>query len=275
MARTGCEGEVLRRLAEMPFLDRLELAAVAGWSRGAVYAAMDRLQQRGMVDAIPHASELITPTARYHLTAEGLRRLAAAEGVTVDHLLDTRPVSAQWRRVLLERLDSLAVTYRAAAALSGAAHPIRFRWYRAGPADAGIVLPGGRCLAVVRQGNTADRAVFAKRLWRLSEEARPGAVLLLAPDDVRLRQASRALDSLTLLGFLALEGDAARGDAAGQVWRTPSGPVPLSLREVSWTTCVPVGNCPPGRRLAAHPFPQAWTWTPPRTMFRPACCPFC
>ena len=232
MTCIGCEGEALRRLAEMPFLDRLELAALTGRSRGAVYAAMDRLQQRGMVDAIPHASELIAPTSRYSLTAEGLRGLADDEGVTVDHLLDTRPVSARWRRVLLERLDALAVIYRVAAAVSGAAHPIRFRWYRAGPADAGIILPDGRCLAVVRQGNTADRATFAKRLWRLSEEARPGAVLLLAPDEIRLRQASRALDSLPLLGFLALEGEAARANANSQVWRTPSGPVPLSLGEV-------------------------------------------
>ena len=92
--------------------------------------------------------------------------------------------------------------------------------------------PADAAWPVVRQGNTADRATFAKRLWRLSEEARPGAVLLLTPDDVRLRQASRALDSLPLLGFLACEGDAARGDAGSQVWRTPSAPVPLSLREV-------------------------------------------
>ena len=205
MIPAGCETDILRRLAELPFLDRLDLAAVSGWSRGAVYAAMDRLRQRGMVDAIPHASELITPTARYYLTADGLRGLAGDEGVTVDQLLDTRPVSARWRRVLLERLDALGVTYRVAAALSNAAFPIRFRWYRAGPADAGIVLPGGRCLAVVRQGNAADRTAFAKRLWRLSQEARPDAVLLLAPDEVRLRQASRALDSLPLLGFLALE----------------------------------------------------------------------
>ena len=232
MTRTGCEGEALRRLAEMPFLDRLELAALTGRSRGAVYAAMDRLQQRGTVDAIPHASPLIPPVRRCYLTAEGLRGLANDEGVTVDQLLKARPVSARWRRLLLERLDSLAVIYRAAAALSDSTIPIRFRWYRAGPADAGIVLPDGRCLAVVRQGNTADRATFAKRLWRLSEEARPGAVLLLAPDNARLRQAGRALDSLPLLGFLALEGDAARGGANSHVWRTPSAPVPLSLREV-------------------------------------------
>ena len=232
MTRTGCDTDILRRLAEMPFLDRLELAALTGRSRGAVYAGVDRLQQRGMVDAIPHASELLTPTARYHLTADGLRGLASTQAMSLDELLSSRPVSARWRRVLLERLDALAVIYRVAAALSNTAFPVGFRWYRAGPADAGILLPGGRCLAVVRQGNTADRATFAKRLWRLSEEARPGAVLLLAPDDVRLRQASRALDSLPLLGFLACEGDAARGDAGSQVWRTPSAPVPLSLREV-------------------------------------------
>ena len=90
--------------------------------------------------------------------------MADDEGLTVDQLLDTRPVSARWRRVLLERLDALAVIYRVAAAVSGAAHSIRFRWYRSGLADAGIFLPDGRCLAVVSQGNTADRAAFAKRL---------------------------------------------------------------------------------------------------------------
>ena len=232
MIPAGCETDILRRLAEMPFLDRLELAAVSGRSRGAVYEAIAKLTAWGMVDAIPHASPLIPPVRRYCLTADGLRGLASTQAMSLDELLSSRPVSARWRRVLLERLDALAVIYRVAAALSDAAHPIRFRWYRAGPADAGILLPDGRYLAVVRQGNTADRATFAKRLWRLSEEARPGAVLLLVPDDVRLRQASRALDSLPLLGFLALEDDAARGDAAGQVWRTPSGPVPLSLREV-------------------------------------------
>ena len=245
MIPAGCETDILRRLAEMPFLDRLELAAVSGRSRSAVYEAIVKLTAWGMVDAIPHATPLMPPVRRYCLTADGLRGLASIQAMSPDELLSSRPVSARWRRVLLERLDALAVIYRVAAAVSDVAHPIRFGWYRAGPADAGIVLPDGRCLAVVRQGNTADRATFAKRLWRLSEEARPGAVLLLAPDDVRLRQASRALDSLPLLGFLALEDDAARGDAAGQVWRTPSGPVPLSLREV--LDCLrPGGELPAG-----------------------------
>ena len=58
-------------------------------------------------------------------------------------------------------------------------------------------------------------------------------MLLLAPDEVRLRQVSRMLDNLPLLGFLALESDAAQA-AAGQsrIWRTPASPVSLDLQEL-------------------------------------------
>ena len=251
MIPAGCDTDILRRLAEMPFLDWLELAAVTGWSRGAVYEAIAKLTAWRMVDAIPHASPLIPPVRRYCLTASGLRRLASTQAMSLDELLSSRPVSARWRRVLLERLDAMGVIYRVAAALSDSAFPVGFQWYRAGPADAGIVLPDERCLAVVRQGNTADRATFARRL---SEEARPAAVLLLAPDEVRQRQASRALDSLPLLGFLACEGDAARGYAGFQIWRTLSGPVPLSLREVL-DYVRPVGELPAATRPRRESLP--------------------
>ena len=66
---------MLRGLASMPFIDRLE--------------------DRGLAAAFPHASDLIPPTRRYHLTASGLRRLAGDEGMTLDGLLRSRPVSAQ------------------------------------------------------------------------------------------------------------------------------------------------------------------------------------
>ena len=76
MRATGCESEVLRRLAEMPFLDRLELAAASGWSAGAVYGAVKKLESEGTVQAVPHASELISPTRRYSVTEAGILRMA-------------------------------------------------------------------------------------------------------------------------------------------------------------------------------------------------------
>ena len=230
MRSEGCEGELLRRLASMPFLDRLEMAAVSGRSRGAVYEAVERMERDGLVASIPHAAPLIPPTGRYCLTAAGLHRLARDEGMTIDELLFRCLVSEQGRRVLLERLDSLAVVYRLASAVSNAAYPIRFRWCRAMPMDAAITLPDGRTVAVVRQGLTADRTAFSKRMWRLREKFRPSAVLMLMSDEIRLRHARRLVAGAPSLTFLALEREAVTAGANALIWRTPSGSAFLDLR---------------------------------------------
>ena len=170
---TGAKGELLRRLAAMPFLDRLEMAAVSGWSQSAVYEAVRKLEDDGLIASVPHGTDLVPPTRRFHLTAAGLRRLAQDENAALDDLLRDRPLSARWRRVLLERLDALAVIYRLASGVSNLAHPVRFRWYRAMPLDAALTLPGGRTVGIVRQGLTSDRTGFSKRLWRLTKGRAP------------------------------------------------------------------------------------------------------
>ena len=185
---------------------------------------------RGWWRPSPHASPLVPPTRRHALTAAGVDRLAELDAVPLEEPLFLRPVSRQWRRGLLERLDAVAVIYRLASAVNQVFHPLVFRWYRAMPLDAAIALPGGRTLAVVRQGNTADRTGFGKRLWRLGQLTPTSAVLLLAPDEVRLRQARRLATALPGPVFLALESDAASAGAGAAVWRTPSGPAPLDLQ---------------------------------------------
>ena len=230
MKPDGCEGELLRRLGSMPFLDRLEMVAVSGLSRGAVYQAICKLEKAGMVDSFPHATPLISPTRRYCLSAAGLHRLARNEGMTVDELLRRFPVSEQGRRLLMGRLDAAAVVYRLASVLSNAAFPIRFRWYRAMPMDAAITFPDGRTVAVVRQGHTANRTAFSKRMWRLRELFRPSAVLMLMADEVRLRHARRAMSGTPSMVFLALERDAIIAGAGATIWRLPSGSAALDLR---------------------------------------------
>ena len=224
-----CEADALRRLADMPFLDRLELAALTGWSRGAVYQAVAGLEREGMVESVPHASPLVPPTRRHALTAAGVERLAELDAFPLEVSLFLLPVSRQWRRGLLERLDGVAVIYRLACAVNQLFHPLVFRWYRGMPLDAALILPDGRTLDVVRQGNTADRTAFGKRLWRLGQLTPTSAVLMLLPDEVRLRQARRLAAALPGPVFLALESDAASAGAGAAVWRTPSGPAPLDL----------------------------------------------
>ena len=183
--------DLLASLAEMPFLDRLELAALSGRSRAAVYERIERFLDAGLVESVGQASELVTPTRRFCLTGRGVRRLASEEGVPVAQLLRTRPVSEQWRRLLLERLDAAAVIYRLAEQAAQFAFPLGLRWQRAAAMDAVLELPEDRRAAVVRQGRTADRTGFAKRIRRLKETTGHGAVFVICPDESRLRHARR------------------------------------------------------------------------------------
>ena len=159
MRPAGTEAEVLTALAQMPFLDRTGMVAVTARSKGAVYEAVKRLEEAGLCTPIPHAAILLSQAQRYHLTVASLHRLAGEEGSSPDDLLRERPLSAQWRRSLMERLDALSSIYRLAAGIAAVEYPVRFRWYRSLPLDAAVELPGGRSVGIVRRGNTADRSM--------------------------------------------------------------------------------------------------------------------
>ena len=249
MRPAGCEAGILRLLASMPFIDRTDLAAVSGWSRGAVYEAIHRLDRGGFCDAVTHATGLFPSTERFHLTAAGLERLAAEEQLSVEELVRLRPVSGRWRRILMERLDALAPVYRLAAALSQLAHPIRLRWYRAAPLDAAIEFPDGRTVGIVRRGHTSDRSPFANRMWKLRGGPLPGAVLVLMPDPVRLRHARRMLDGFPVPVFLAVEGEAVAATLDDPVWSPQAVNSAVALNQVLY-------RLSPGGELPEEPEPQ-------------------
>ena len=246
--RRPVDDDVLWLLARMPFLDRLEMVAVSGWSRGGIYKAAVRLEESGLISSVPHGTDLVPTTRRFHLTAGGLRHLAWAEGTTVDGLFGDYPLSARWRRVLLERLDAVAVVYRIA-------YPIRLRWYRALPMDAAVALRDGRTVAIVRQGPTTDRTGFSKRLWRLLDGLACGGVLLVVPDEVRLRHARRLLAGSSAPVLLALEKDTVAASPDAPVWRLPSVSAAVSLRTVV-ERMDRRGDLPKERPLARVSLPQ-------------------
>ena len=244
---------LMRRLASMPFLDRLELAAASGTPDRSTYDAVEALERAGLAASIPHATDLLRATRRYHLTVSGLRMLAEADRLAMDEILSEYPVSAQWRRVLMERLDAVGVIYRLASSIAAETGPIRLRWYRAAPLDAAVELADGRTLGIVRQGLTSDRTGFSKRLYRLGEGPLPGAVLMLVPDEVRLRHARRTLADSHLPAVLALERDAAWAGPSEPVWRLPSVAAALGLRYVLSS------YLEPGGRLITEPEPSRAT----------------
>ncbi len=247
-----CESEMVRLLAETPFLDRLEMVELSGWSRGAVYGAVEKLESGGFCAPAPHAVDPLPPTRRFHLTAAGLGRLAEQEGLSKDALVRRYPVSAQWKRSLMERLDALAAIYRLACAVSGVAFPVRFRWYRSLPLDAGLTLPCGRTVGILRQGLTADRTGFAKRLWRLRQGPMPGTVLILIADEVRLRHARRLLSGSPISALLAVESRAVLAGPADRIWSPSAVNAALDLRYV-------LERADPGGELPVEDEPQRAT----------------
>ena len=238
----------MRWLAAMPLLDRLELAAVAGMYEEASHLALSSLKRKGLAEFVSHAAPHTPSSRRWWLTADGLVKLAEEDGLDVNQLLLTRPVSARWQRLLLARLDGVALIYRLASAVASVAGPPGFRWYRGAALDAAMTLPGGRTLGVIRQGATIDRTAFSHRVRWLPDPGRPQprGLLALMPDEARLRDARRLLSRYPGPVYLALEEHVANASAGDRVWRLARTPAVLSLEEA-------LGNLRPGGRLPSEP----------------------
>ena len=231
MMQSECQSDLLKQLSQTPFADRLELVALTGWSPSAVYRQTAQLEHCGLVGHLTHATQLTPTTRRCCLTAAGVAQLNQERGEGIPRLLRSTPVSEQWRRLILQRLDTAAILYRLTTKISEIEYPLQFHWFRAQPMDALIELPGERSIAPVRIGRTTDRTAMSKRLRRLDETLGVGAALIILPDEVRLRHARRMLDGATVMSFLAVERDVINADADSQVWRIASGSSRFSLRD--------------------------------------------
>ena len=245
MSEVERDADALRVLAAMPFLDRLELAAVAGVSEGTAHNALSHLHGDGFVGYVRHAAPLTASTRRWRVTADGLHRLADQTETSLRRLLRTHPVSAHWQRLLLARLDAVAVIYRLVSAVGV---PHRFRWYRSAALDAAMSLADGKTIGVIRQGAITDRTAFADRVRWLpnTQQALPRALLALMPDEVRLRQARRLLARYPGPVFLAPERDVANSEADDRIWRITSNDAVLSLNEA-------IAHMRPGGGLPTEP----------------------
>ncbi len=234
MQRGLSPGQValLEQLAETPLVDRIELAALSGCSTATVYRGIAALSAQGLVEGFQHATELLPATRRFQLSATGLTCLGEERGSSAAVLLKDRPISEEWRRSLVRRLDGVAAIYRLASALAEADFPIRLRWYRSAAPDAAVALPDGRTLALLPLGRGLERTAAAFRVRRLGEGPQYSAALILAPDETRLRQLRRLSRGLPFGCFLALERHVLSASADAAVWVARAGGPALSLGEV-------------------------------------------
>ena len=234
--------ETLAALAQMPFLDSIELAAVAGLPERTAREALRRLYEHGCVGMVRHARTDGFRVRRWYLTPRGIAELARSRIAGEDPealIVSNDLLSAQGRRYLLRRLDAAAVLYRVAqdmATAIGDGEGLRFtwRWERQGVLDAVLQLPDGRTAAISRIGSTHTGETVGRRLRTLRNMHDEGAIhttMLLVPGVTDLERALNYAYEQNIYGmFVATETEVLSLLPGSRLWHT-SDRGPLSSRE--------------------------------------------
>ena len=250
--------ETLWALCEAPFASVDELSQLNRVPRSTLRGRLVQLRRRGLADSRPHRLAALggRPQRRYFPTAAGVSALGDAIPDDVPRLY---PVSRQWFRLLMERLDSVALVYRMAALVAEAdpeKAPVRVDHYRQGPYDALITLSGDRSLGVVRQGPMLTPASLRYRIRtieRLGVGERPLVTLVVTDSDQDMRRAVRAQGESW--GFhhcaVATLDKVLAGGAWARVWQPGGdgfGKTPVIAPDVSLARMVDAA-----RDMAGHP----------------------
>ena len=239
------ERDLLQLLADMPFLDRLEMVAISGWSRGASTRTILGAREAGLGHCPPPRHGSGCPTAATPQPRTGLRRLADE---STSSLYEPVPLPARPRALaahLWSGSTSVATLYRSPPLSSTI--PIRSLVRPHGPA---IALRTG-AVAVVREGHR--RPSLAKRL---GGRDRTGPFLLPHPmrsgrhppaDDGGPRTTSHPGARLRLPGPLPASG----GPWSGRLPSRRRGPVHVAGRRVA-PGATTEGSRSPGPPGAGH-----------------------
>ena len=215
------EGRVVRLVGRMPFVsfrDVCDLLGLDGYQSARVI--MENLEALGDVTSLNAAGVYSGgwEVKRFALTVKGIGRLAKLERIGVATALKRYPVSLQWRRVLLRRLEALEVYYKLCcfAALARREGAITFGegedvggpgdyavgvpsdgtlfwWRRAGWLDGTIVFgqgKGARSVRVLRTGPTRVRRAILNRLGSMMESYKVRGierVVIVVPGYTELR----------------------------------------------------------------------------------------
>ena len=215
---------VTRALGRMPFLERRELASVSSVPERTALNALHRLEKGGLVDPVKHSLHERSRMQRWYLTPKGIEKFAELEELTPDEALRRFPLSAEWRRWLLRRMETVATCYRIAL---DASLPydglLRWRWERSGPLDAFMTLPDGRTLGIARFGPALPRRSMYSRLGSMMEMHRRNvlfAVLLVVPGPIEAHGFLERMKGELLDLSLAVESEVRHLRPGDSLWRS-------------------------------------------------------
>ena len=180
-------------MLSLPFADGLEISCITDRPKRTVFRHLKRLTVAGLVSHINRGAPVLNASYRYFPTRRGMAWAADALEILQSELIRRYPISRQWLEILLERLDTVATTYRFASALqypgeeketNRAVRPIAVEFRRSGRFDAILTLKDGRTIGVVRQGLVGPRSSIQRRLRSLARQSSrsgPANAVVLSP----------------------------------------------------------------------------------------------
>ena len=170
-----------------PGISPLEISSLYSVASSTVYDDVKFLKGTGLVFEAGHGSIHVPNTTRLWPTPLGIDVAAAGSGVTISEFMRTHPVSQEWRRATVDRMDGLASTYRlftTVAELDGC-RPLALGLFRSLSYDAIIETDDGRTIGIVRQGMMRDDRGLQRRLdeieYLLLADVCPSVLLIMAP----------------------------------------------------------------------------------------------
>ena len=260
----------LAALAQMPFLDSAELAAVTGLPARTARESLRRLCAHGHVGTVPHTRSDGARVRRAYLTLKGIEELAQSrlQGEDAHDLMaENDMLSAQGREYLLQRLDVLSVIYLVAQAAASAVDDSRglrftWRWERQGTLEAVLQLPDLRTVAISRIGSTHTGKAVGSRLGsirnmhkRSVDKGRVYTTLLLVPGVIEYERALSFFDNAEVDGVhVAVESEVAESAPDSRIWETQLGDM-VSIADTLAKT--PPSKMPPTKRPEEDPITPA------------------
>lgn len=170
---------VYTNLSVLPFCSTAELSRLRGFGpESKVANAMRELKAKGYATSTRHHTEhgARGPTVRYFVGARGITDFAGVYKTTPEIILEKLPVSSDWQREMLKRIDSLAMIYGLCvkiAELRPSTVPLTIIFPRHSDFDAFITTADDLCIGVIRKGRMQARLEFRSRFWAVTNGSGP------------------------------------------------------------------------------------------------------
>lgn len=213
--------------ARMPFASAAHIGGSLLMDGQQAARAIADLKSLGLAYSMPRQGNQGRPTKRWFVSANGVEAISFLSGRDMEGIMRALPVSLQWQRRILSRIDAADIFYQLAGV---AAHSVSrecvWRWRGSGWVAGDLDLGEGKIMRVARMGPTVSRRAALYRMGSMTRDVdknRIYGVIIVAADRVQMRLLERwmRLNAPRVYAWIICEDDFLEMAHSG-VWSRPA-----------------------------------------------------